>query len=390
MYVTIEAASTLSTLSLFPKAKTALLSPKAYNAPFSAASENKWTYDHSTGGHGGFFSRNAVRSRPNQISSSAPLAQPAGNRTGTGLTLISFQELVKIAASSQASEYPNDTATDHPSDSGDTSEKLLKPSPPPQYAAKANLRSSSPGSSTTHLLPETRGSLSKNTFPQSGTREEPILIDDLMDKDDREPSQQVLDLVDDDGEDTELDEDFNLMQYPFCKNMRQTTPEEGTPTAGDQRPKDAHRRSLRGVRTSAQCAGFLDGKKPVDNMLEEISDIWNNVQAQWMELYSKPSMKIGNSMGRFNTKICKADEKFRLEGICPEHVRVLARDWDLVHQLVYSRIERRSERRLMNRFKREMRRLKRASKVLKNCDPTTRADVEDDNENDMDWTPNGK
>ncbi|EOA82638.1 hypothetical protein ACJQWK_04766 [Exserohilum turcicum] len=359
--------------------------------------ENKWIYNHRTEGNGEFLSRNAVHRRPNYVPSSIPLAQPQDIGTSIASVPLNFQELVGIAASSETSVCPNGTLANQLSDIGEKSDKLLKATPPPQHVARKKMRSPSPGSSTSHLLFDRSAVPSENAFSQSGTKEEPIVIEDLMDEDNRETDQQDLhtdvDLVEDDGENTDPGEDLDLMQYAFRKDMQQITPESRTPTTGNRRPRDSHRRSPRGtraLRAFVHRSGFLDWKKPVDNMLDEVSNIWDNVQTQWMELCGKLSMKEGHSMRRFNDKICGLSNKFRLEGICLDDVQKLVRDWKLVYRLIYSRIECRTEQRLMKRFSKEMSKFRTASRVLKDCNPTVMAITEEDDENDIDWIPNVK
>ena len=85
--------------------------------------------------------------------------------------------------------------------------------------------------------------------------------------------------------------------------------------------------------------------------------------------------------------MCKIERGFREGGICGSDVRRLVRDWQLVHRIIRPRAERGSEKKLMDNFLAEMLKFRDASKVLHNRDVTIGVDMEEDNENDMDWTP---
>jgi hypothetical protein len=294
---------------------------------------------------------------------------------------IDFEELVKIAAASKSRPSEGYSMDKHP-EGGEQPHKLPNVTSSakdvidsyPSLENTKETRGPSPGVSTDRGRPNTQRSLPQMDLSRPGTREKPIVINDMSDDDHRKTDQR------DPG--SHLD----LMQHALRRVTQRDTRDEDVQMTEDPWPNQ--RRSPRRSRNTVQRPGLVNWKVKVDGLLDEITDAWTNVQCVWMELYSLSSMKQGKSGQRFQERMCKLEKESRTQRICAADAHKLERAWSLTESIVYPRTEPASDKKLMKRFGRVLRRFLKASEVLDDGDITIGMDLEEEDERDRDWTPN--
>jgi hypothetical protein len=304
-----------------------------------------------------------------------------------GLRLIDFDELVKTAASAK---------NPRPSDRN-SMDKLLDGEEMPHSVPEATssmedvMSTDPPGLAMTSKSSDTRGPLpglstacgrinTQKPIPRSGTREKPIVLDDLIDDDDRMTWLR------------DIDSDLDLMQHALRRNAQGDIEDlnKNIQMIDDQWPMSTtgyQRSSPRRSRAATQHPGMIRWKPAVEGLLDKAADTWTNVQTTWMLLYNKRIMRERGSIQRFQERMCEAEETFRTQRIRASDAEKLVCTWSIIHRIIYPALERREEKELMKKFQKELRKFYKISQPLQDQDPTLGDDMEGDDEDDMDWTP---
>jgi hypothetical protein len=98
-------------------------------------------------------------------------------------------------------------------------------------------------------------------------------------------------------------------------------------------------------------------------------------------------MKKGSSGRRFQNKMCEVEKVYlETQKIGAADAHKLCKDWQFTESLVAPRLEG-TDRALMRKFDKAMRRFHKVTRVLDDRDTTVGMDLEGEDEGDMDWTP---
>jgi hypothetical protein len=246
-------------------------------------------------------------------------------------------------------------------------------SPKAMVSSSAEVRSYSPGPSSAHQSSGVHESSQATTKPLPGdTQACPFIIEDT-------DNEEIAHESSDEGRD--------LMEYAFLQEKKRATPENHEQTVlNNRQPSSSHRRSPRHARVSRQQPGFYNWKTPVEGMLEEIEERWQDLQSKWITLYDRPNMVKGPAMKRFQEKMCETVESFLAQRVSTTDVQKLLNLWKITRLVTDAQVSE-EEKKELRSFTTDMSEFNKASRVLQGGDSMIGVDLEGDDEDDMDWTP---
>ncbi|KAI1508036.1 hypothetical protein PtrEW4_011748 [Pyrenophora tritici-repentis] len=254
---------------------------------------------------------------------------------------------------------------------------------------------------------------------QVGTREAPILIDDVMDEDinqhdadgefdlliyafggdtEQDEDEEDEDDEEEEGEegeaeeeDDEEDEDDEDEEEDVQEQTRAAdTSAEGSYSEGasySPGPERGGRLSLRRSPPKAQRLGMIDWREAIEKRIDQVEKTWSTVQALWIELYSVPQIRASKSMRSFQKKMCTAETQFQRHSISREKVRHLRRAWQVVFSMARCQMDKNDVGKRVKQFGKRLDLLYSWSRGLRDQDPMMMGNIGDDDEGDMDWTP---
>ncbi|KAE8867503.1 hypothetical protein PTNB29_01414 [Pyrenophora teres f. teres] len=251
---------------------------------------------------------------------------------------------------------------------------------------------------------------------QVGTREAPILIDDVMDEDinqhdadgefdlliyafggdtkqdedeeDKDDEEEEGEEGEAEEEDDEEDEDDEDEEEDVQEQTRAAdTSAEGSYSEGasySPGPERGGRLSLRRSPPKAQRLGMIDWREAIEKRIDQVEKTWSTVQALWIELYSVPQIRASKSMRSFQKKMCTAETQFQRHSISREKVRYLRRAWQVVFSMARCQMDKNNVGKRLKQFGKRLDLLYSWSRGLRDQDPIMMGNIGDDNEEDID------